>query len=193
MLFKKSVMTAAVFAVGSFAVMSANAAGTQTDTFAVTMKVNSVCRVDTTGGAISFDEQDAGTLEANVGTAGVATSSGTIGVTCSLNAPYIVNLKSTNDTTASTTGAGQMNHADGVAGINGDNKVTYQLYSAVAAAEVNKWGSDRTLSATNTAVSGTGAGLSAEATTHQVFARLTSSTDVKLGNYSDTVTATVIY
>jgi spore coat protein U-like protein len=187
MTFNKNLLTATLLTVaGLTAVSSANAAGTETGTFGVTMTVNSVCSVDASGGAISFDTLDAGTLAADVGTAGVATSTGTIDVTCSLNAPYVVNLKSGNDETASTSGAGQMNHAEG-------DKVTYQLYSAVAAGVGDEWGSNGTLSDAGTAVTGTGAGLSEGATTHQVFARLTSSTDVQLGEYSDIVTATVIY
>lgn len=188
MTFNKKLLAATLFTAGGFAaISSANAAGTQTSTFAVTMEVNSVCSVDAGGGAIDFGTLDAGTLAADVGTAGVVTSTGTIDVTCSLNAPYIVNLKSGNDETASTTGAGQMNHATGT------DKVTYQLYSAVAAGVDDQWGNDGTLSADGNGVSGTGAGLSGSATTHQVFAKLTGSTDVQLGSYSDTVTATVIY
>lgn len=187
MTFNKTLQTATLLALGGFAAMSANAAGTQTSTFAVTMEVNSVCSVDAAGGAIDFGTLDAGTLAADVGTAGVVTSTGTIDVTCSLNAPYIVNLKSGNDETASTTGAGQMNHATGT------DKVTYQLYSEAAAAIGDEWGNDGTLSAAGSGVTGTGAGLGAAATTHSVFAKLTSSTDVQLGSYSDTVTATVIY
>lgn len=185
MQFKKSLMTATMLTLGGFAAMSANAAGTETSTFGVTMQIDSVCSVNASGGAINFGKHDAGTLEASVGTVGVVTSTGTIDVTCSLNSPYIVNLKSTNDLTSSTSGAGQMNHADG-------DKVTYQLYSVAKAEAGDEWGSDGTLLAKGTGVSGIGAGLST-AKTHQVFAKLTSTTDVKLGNYTDTVTATVTY
>lgn len=187
MTFNKTLQTATLLALGGFAAMSANAAGTKTSTFAVTMEVNSVCNVDAGGGAIDFGTLDAGTLAADVGTAGVVTSTGTIDVTCSLNAPYIVNLKSGNDLTASTSGAGQMNHT------TGSDKVTYQLYSAVTAGVGDEWGNEGVLGTAGNGVAETGAGLSAPATTHQVFAKLTGSTDVQLGSYSDTVTATVIY
>jgi spore coat protein U-like protein len=185
MQFNKTLLAATLLTAGGFAaIASANAAGTETSTFGVTMEVNSVCSVDASGGAIDFGKNDAGTTAATVG---VVTSTGTIDVTCSLNAPYIVNLKSANDLTSSTTGAGQMNHASGT------DKVTYQLYSEATAAAGEEWGSDGTLIDAGTGVTGTGAGLTVEATTHQVFAKLTSTTDVQLGDYSDTITASVIY
>ncbi len=181
MQFKKSLMTATLLAVGGFAAMSsANAAGTAEDSFDVKLKIDSVCTVVASGAVIDFASQDAGVLEDTVG---IVTSSSTINVNCSLNAPYVVSLASLN--VPGTTGTGTMNGP-------GDDVITYQLYSDALGANV--WGNDGVLSgAIGNSVSGTGEGLSTAATTHQVYAKLTSTTDIQLGDYSDTVTASVIY
>lgn len=181
MLFKKSVMTAAVFAVGSFAVMSANAAGTETSTFDMTVEIDSVCTVDASGGAIDFSKLDAAaTADATI------VAGGNILVTCSKNAPYVINLKSGNNIT-NNSGAGIMKHSTSTAL---EDVMTYQLYSIADGSKT--WGSDGTLVSTGTAVSSSGSGLSTS-NPHPVFAKLTGTADVKLGVYSDIVTASVTY
>lgn len=180
MQFNKTIMTAALLTVGGFAAVSANASGTtEPSNFDVTMTVESVCTVDATGADIAFGSQDAGTTEAIVG---VKTSASTINVTCSQNAPYIVNLTPQN--VSSTTGVGTMRGP-------GSDTITYQLYSDSEATK--PWGNTGTLSAVGNGVSGTGAGLSVAATTHPIYAKLTSTTDIQLGAYTDTVSATVTY
>lgn len=181
MQFNKTLLTAALLTVGGFTAISANAAGTtEASDFDVTMTVESVCSVDATGADIAFGSQDAGTPEATVG---VETSGATINVLCSKGAPYIVNLTPNN--VSSTTGAGTMTS------VGTTDTITYELYSDLGATV--PWGNTGTLSALGNGVSGTGAGLTVAATTHSVYAKLTSTTDVKLGSYSDTVSATVTY
>lgn len=182
MTFNKKLLAATLITAGGFAaISSANAAGTtEASDFDVTMTVESVCSVDATGANIAFGSQDAGTAEATVG---VKTSGATINVLCSKGAPYIVNLTPNN--VSSTTGAGTMTS------VGTTDTITYELYSDLGATV--PWGNTGTLSALGNGVSGTGAGLSVAATTHSVYAKLTSTTDVKLGSYSDTVSATVTY
>lgn len=182
MTFNKKLLAATLLTAGGFAaISSANAAGTTAPSnFDVTMKVESVCSVDATGADIGFGSQDAGTTATTVG---VKTSASTINVICSKGAPYIVNLTPQNVT--STVGTGTLKS------VGTTDTVTYQLYSDLQA--MTPWGNTGILSALGNGVSGTGAGLSVGATTHFVYAKLTSTTDVKLGDYSDTVSALVTY
>ena len=183
MQFQKSLLTATLLAAASLTAVSANAAGTATGTFDVKLNITSVCSVVTKSGAndINFGSHAAGTTEAAVG---IAQSDLDIAVTCSKNAPYIVNLTPTS--TISTTGNGTMEGP-------GDDEVDYQLYSDAAASVV--WGNTGALGAGNAGngVTGLGDGLTAAATTHTVYARLTSTTDVQLGDYIDTVNVAVTY
>lgn len=179
MQFKKSLMTSMLFAIGSLAaISSANAAGTATGQFDVKLNITSVCSVDAATGTqdIDFGSHAAGT------TVGVAQSSTDIAVTCSKNAPYIVNL--TPVSTGSDDGAGTMSGP-------GTDTINYQLYSDLAA--TNVWGSLGVLGTENNGVAGVGEGLTAAPTTHTVYANLTSTTDIKLGDYSDTVNVAVTY
>ena len=181
MLFKKSVMTAAVFAVGSFAVMSANAA--DSGEFGVTMTLTATCSVDTSAISLAFADQSAATTTNTT----LATSTGDIAVICSKDAPYKISLASSNVT--NTSGIGQMIHAEGV-GVDSQNTISYQLYSNLEG--TTPWGSDATVG-TGNIVGGTGAGLTAGARTHKVYAKMSSPTDILLGEYSDTVTASITY
>lgn len=183
MQFKKSLMTSMLFAVsGLVAISSANAAGTATGEFNVKLNITSVCSVKATSGAqdIDFGSHAAGTTATEVG---VAKSSTDIAVTCSKNAPYIVNL--TPVSTNSEEGAGTMS------GLRTDDTISYQLYSDPAA--TNVWGNRGVLGTENNGVAGVGAGLTVAPTTHTVYANLTSTTDIQLGDYSDTVNVAVTY
>lgn len=182
MQFKKSLMTSMLFAIGGLAaISSANAAGTATGQFDVKLNITSVCSVDATSGAqdIDFGSHAAGTTAAEVG---VAQSSTDIAVTCSKNAPYIVNL--TPVSTNSDDGAGTMSGP-------GTDTIDYQLYSDAAATEA--WGNLGVLGTENNGVAGVGEGLTVAANTHTVYANLTSTTDIQLGDYSDTVNVAVTY
>ena len=180
MQFKKSLMTSMLFAVsGLVAISSANAAGTATGEFNVKLNITSVCSVKATSGTqdIDFGSYAAGTTAVEV-----AQSSTDIAVTCSKNAPYIVNL--TPVSTNSEEGAGTMNGP-------GSDTISYQLYSDPAA--TNVWGNLGVLGTENNGVAGVGAGLTVAATKHTVYANLTSTTDIQLGDYSDTVNVAVTY
>lgn len=181
MTFNKTFLTAALVTLGGFAAMSANATGTEKSTFGVTVEIDSVCTVDASGGAIDFSKLNAAaTADATI------VAGGNILVTCSKNAPYVINLKSGHNST-NTSGAGIMKHSTSVAP---EDVMTYQLYSIADGSKT--WGGDGTLLSTGTAVSSSGSGLSI-ANEHPVFAKLTGTADVKLGEYSDIVTASVIY
>jgi spore coat protein U-like protein len=182
MQFQKSLLTATLLAAASLTAVSANAAGTATGEFNVKLTINSVCSVDAAVGTndISFGSVDAGTAFAGVTAASSAVD---IGVTCSKNAPYFINLTPQNVT--STTGAGTMNGP-------GADTINYQLYSDSEATKV--WGNTATLGVVGNGVTGTGAGLAPTASNkHKVYAKLTSTTDIQVGNYTDNVKVSVIY
>ncbi|SLJ85845.1 spore coat U domain-containing protein [Psychrobacter sp. DAB_AL43B] len=179
MLFQKSLLTATLLA----AAVSANAAGTANGSFKVNLKIDSVCSAEVTNDAngVNFGTVLAGTSEATVGIKSSATA---VVVKCSKNAPYIVNLTPLSNAGANTTGAGTM------AG-PGTDTINYQLYSNAGATTV--WGNTGTLAVVGNGVSGTGTGLLAIPNTHTVYSKLTSTTDIQLGNYSDTVKVSVTY
>ena len=180
MKFQKPLLTATLLAAASLTAVSANAAGTATGNFDVKLTINSVCSVTTASGAndIAFGPVDAGTLEATVG---VKSQAKEIAVQCSKNAPYFINLSPTG---TSTTGAGEMTGP-------GTDKVSYQLYSD---AGTTVWGNTAVLGTVGNGVQGLGNGLSPATTTkHKVYAKLTSTTDVQVGDYIDTVKVDVIY
>lgn len=184
MSFQKSLLTATLLAAASLtAVSNANSAGTATGSFKVNLKIDSVCNAAITNDAagINFGSVNAGTAEATVGVKSSATA---VVVKCSKNAPYIVNLTPASNAGASTTGAGTM------AG-QGTDTINYQLYSNAAATTV--WGNTGTLALIGNGVSGTGTGLLATPNTHTVYSKLTSTTDIQLGDYSDTVKVAVTY
>ena len=159
MQFKKSVMTAAIFAVGGFVIMSeANAA--TSDTFNVTLNVSSVCDI-TAGSAADID----------LGTADNTVKTGTnaIEVFCSVGVPYKLALTPSN---AGTTGLGVLEGP-------GDD-IEYQLTQTIGG---QAWGNEI---GTNT-LDSTGTGAYA-AQSHGVTVKTTGSTDVAPGNYTDTVT-----
>ena len=178
MLFKKSVMTAAVFAVSSFAVMSANAA--DSDTFTVTTTIDASCSVDATNADVAFGIIAANTAEAATTITNKPSTSTGIAVTCSNGAPYVIKLTAAGNNT-NTAGAGKM------VGTNGNtDTITYQLNSMTDTV-IAAWGS-----LDSNDVGGTGIGLS-NAVPHLVYASITGSTDVKEDTYTDTITAAITY
>lgn len=178
MKFNKSLVTAAILAVGSLAAVSANAAGTVSDTFDVKITITSVCDVAT--GA---------TPDINFGSnvaAGAATTvqSAAIKVQCSNGTPFVINMSPTG---TSTVGIGNMTNTSA-------DSIPFKLTKDSAGN--TPWGNLGSLGTEANGVAGTGAGMTvAKAVTKTVYATVTgtNSTDVLPGTYSNTVTVAVIY
>jgi len=180
MQFKKSLMTATLVTLGGFAAMSsANAAGTQAGSFNVNMTVVSACTLSAAPLTqdITFGEVAAGgTATAN------QTNATALSVMCSTGAPYVVKLTPSN---SDANGAGVMT------GPAPTDLITYQLHSDSAG--VDAWGSTGVLNGeAGNSVSSVGAGMTA-AIEHPVYASVTGSTDVTVGNYTDLVSVSVVY
>ncbi|MBA2057148.1 spore coat protein U domain-containing protein [Psychrobacter cryohalolentis] len=165
MLFKKSVMTAAVFAVGSVAVMSANAE--TTGSFNTTLTVDTYCQISTAATAIAL-------TTVNDGAAREGTSS--IGVTCSKGTAYEIALTPGN---ADVNGSGLLK----VGGAAGQGiGIPYQLKQTTTKAV---WGS--TLGVSGNALSATGEGVRVPSTHGITINIADAATDVTPGNYIDTI------
>ena len=170
MQFNKSLMTAALLAVSSLAVVSANAATATPATFDVKLEVLAMCNI--TAGAAS--DIDLGTV--NDGS--VKTGNNTIAVACSSGTPYNVGLTSSTSET------------DGTGTLTGPGTAIGYVLTQTAGAAGTPWG-DTVGVGTNT-LAATGNGVTA-ANTHTVYATTTTSTDVAPGTYDDTVTVNVTY
>ena len=168
MQFNKSLMTAALLAVSSLAVVSANAATATPATFDVKLEVLAMCNI--TAGAAS--DIDLGTV--NDGS--VKTGNNTIAVACSSGTPYNVGLTSSTGET------------DGTGTLTGPGTAIGYVLTQTAGAAGTPWGDTV---GTNT-LAATGNGVTA-ANTHTVYATTTTSTDVAPGTYDDTVTVNVTY
>ena len=185
MKFQKSLMTATLLAIGSLTTISANAA-TANSSFKVNLTITSACTVDATasGKDLNFTPVAAGTPFATVTE---ATNAAAISINCSLGAPYVVNLTPTN-TGATGTGAGNMKHS------TLSDTVGYQLTKT--AGGVGNWGNGGTVTGgvatPGNGVSGVGIGLATKVNL-PVFAKLTTTTDVRPGDYSDIVNVSVVY
>lgn len=162
-------MTAAVFAVGSFAVMSANAAAeTAGSTFEVGMTVEKLCTV-TKAGNISLNP-----TAINIAATPKST---TFNVACSKGTPYSITMSPTSGTANS--GAGVLTGA-----VNIEEKLAYTLSETSGGAV---WGSTYKTEVL-------GAGFVADPTAYTVFVNLTAdSRDAKPDTYTDTVTVSVGY
>ena len=179
MQFKKSLMTATLVTIGGFAaISSANAAGTQAGSFNVNMTVVSACTLSAAPLTqdITFGEVAAGgTATAN------QTNATALSVMCSTGAPYVVKLTPSN---SDANGAGVMT------GPAPTDLITYQLHSDL---EGTVWGSTGILNGeAGNSVSSVGEGMTA-AIEHPVYASVTGSTDVTVGNYTDLVSVSVVY
>lgn len=182
MTFNRTLLTATMLTLGGFAAMSANAAGEAKGSFNVTTTIVSACTVAAAPSAqnIAFGEIASGTA-LNTASIKDKTSATALSVMCSTGAPYIINLSSLNNEN-STDGIGKMNGPDG-------NFIEYKLFSDT---ESTVWGGTGTLSNVGNGVSGTGEGVT-QAKNHPVYATMSSTTDVKVGNYTDTVNVSVLY
>ena len=182
MTFNKKLLTTAFLTVGGFAAMSsANASGTESSDFTITTTIESVCTIEASGASISFTDIAAGTTGTDISN---KKSAGDISVQCSNDAPYVINLSTTGNST-STTGEGLMT------GTLGDT-IAYQLNSD--AEGTTAWGNTGALGidADGNGIAGSGAGVSTPIL-HSVYATITGSTDVKQDTYEDTITASIIY
>ena len=175
MKFNKSLVTAAILAVGSLAAVSANAASPATGSFNVKLQVNAVCTVDA---AIGTQDIDFGTVDAGVAPNANVTSTTALSVKCSTGSPYTIALSPTG---AATDGTGTMT--------NGTDTIAYKLNSD--AAGTIAWGNVTTGAGANV-VTGTGTGTTS-AISHPVYATVTGSTDVRTGAYIDLVNVAVTY
>lgn len=171
MMLKKTLLAAAVFALGGIA-MSASAT-IATGTFNVSLTVNKTCAVNTTAASnITLAAVNAG--------ATTATLPGTFTVNCSNKTPFNVGLAPSGGSTA---GTGALTAPSG-------GTITYALYQD--AAGLTPWGNTATASAVGNGKSGLGGGMAtAKAVSFTTYANATGSTDVQPDTYTDTVTINV--
>lgn len=167
----KKIMLSALMAAGLVAMNTASAA-TATTTFQVTATVVANCKID------SATDMAFGTYSP---TAGDVTATSQIKVRCSKGATYTLGLD------AGTTAGGSIAQR---LMAKGTDTLQYNLYSDAARTSV--WGNS-----SGSWVSGTGAGLGTPNTiTHTVYGKLPDSAvnqDAAVGNYADTITATLTY
>ena len=158
MTFNKQLLTAALLTIGGFSVISSANAATE-DTFDIALEIASVCDI-TAGSALDID----------LGTADNTVKSGTnaIEVFCSTGTEYKLALTPGNDNT------------DGLGVLTGPGGgIEYKLTQTEGDSD---WGN--TVDNQLTSV-GTGA---YNANSHGVTVTTTSTTDLAVGNYIDTVT-----
>ena len=183
MQFNKSLLTATLLAAVSLTAVSANAAGTATGNFDVKIKIVSACTVDAATGAqdINFGEVAAGTAITQTSLQS-KTSATALSVKCSKGAPYVINLT---PSSKKTDGTGIMTRTSAPT-----DTINYQLSSTTGT--YTAWGNTGSLGATGNGVGGTGTGVT-KVINHPVYATVTGSTDVTVGDYVDTVNVSVIY
>jgi len=177
MLFKKTLIAAAMFAFSGLATTMA-ATNPATSTFNVLLKINSACTVSTTG------DVDFGNADSN--TTGDLTKNATnISVKCSKNTAYTIGLKPSNNTLL---GAGSM-AAQNVAPVTGNtDTVPYALYQDSSFATV--WGDTASTNRKTGTLDTTGN----VAKTYTVYAKvLGTNLNVTPDSYKDVVTVSVYY
>jgi len=147
-------------------------AATATTTFTVTASVSANCTISATGISFTYDP-----ISANATTA--ATATGTVTIACTKGSGPSIGLD-----------AG--NHAGAVAGVtramaNGTNRLGYELYQPAAApGNGGVWTDIGGANPLNAGVSPSKASRS-----FTVAGSVPAAQDVAIGNYSDTITATV--
>ena len=172
MKFKKSLVTAILIAISSFATISSANAETATGEFEIGLEVQSVCNL-TAGASSNIDLGD-------VNDGSIKTGTNSISVACSNGTPYKIGFIARNDS-----GAGGVGVLKGTKN-SGAISIIYKL-TQDAAGDI-PWGNTAN---TNT-VNATGAGFLA-AVSYPVYATTTGSTDVVPDTYSDMVDVTVTY
>ncbi len=170
MQFKKSLMTATLVTLGGFAAMSANAASPTTDTFDVSMKVDSICTIDTSSMDVTLAATEAGqaTTEATTATTNLI-------LNCSKGATATISLTPGN---SATDGTGVL-----TGGVSAET-VAYKLTSDLAGD--TPWGTDTTVA---TAVFAD----YATAIETPIYLTVTDKADVAPDTYTDTITVSVAY
>ena len=173
MLFKKSVMTAAVFAVGSFAVMSANA-GTAIGTVPVSVEVQAICDVNASTPELTIDAIKGGKAVANT-TGGSAM----LTINCSKGALPRIGLQP--NSTKSALGIGEMT------GETSLEKIKYKLTSVSSSGGI--WGST---DGVNTVAPAASTGY-ADNIDNTIYATITETADVAPDTYSDIINVSILY
>lgn len=167
MLFKKTLLAAAVLAFGGFAVSAS--AGTANTTMGVKIVIQNACNVVTAPTNLDFGTSGPMTATINEATAG------NISVTCTTGASYNVALDKGGNGTSITTRAMKS---------TGAALIGYQLYSDAARSVV--WGD---VVGTST-VASTGTGVSQS---FPVYGKVLAQTTPAAGTYSDTVNVVITY
>jgi spore coat protein U-like protein len=153
-------------AIGVFASVTGAYAATETDSFGVTITIESDCKITTTN-TLDFGTQ--GVLTAAVD----ATS--TLGVVCTPSTAYDIGLNTGGGSGATTTTRKMT---------GGGATIDYQMFQD--AAHTTNWGD----TVSTDTVSGTGTGTEQSFT---VYGRVPAQTTPATGTYTDTVTVTVTF
>ena len=173
MLFKKSVMTAAVFAVGSVAVMSANAAASNpaTTSFTTQTTVESICTIKAPTN-ITLDNVQAGKATTTM------YKSTSLTVNCSKGDAATISL--TPASSGTTDGLGYMVREGST------EKVNYKL--TTDAAGQTPWGA----ALGNKVTTGLAEAYATDIIT-SIYLTMTNTADVTPGTYNDTINVSVSY
>lgn len=163
---KKLAAAGAAFAVGAVGLTAPGAfAGSGNDSFSVTANVVDTCTISAAD--MAFGDYDPLSVTPTVGTSNLT-------VSCTLLAPYTIELDAGVGNSATTT-ARQMENAGG-------DQLEYSIFQDVT--HLLLWG----LAIDTLEVSGIGTGLPVPTT---MFGQIVANQQVASGAYSDTVTATI--
>lgn len=179
MMFKKTLLAAAVLAFGSFAITAQAATTTTGVDMGVQIKIQNACNVSVSSSANNVDFGTVGTL----GTKVDATATSVIGVICNDGTTYDVGINAgANASTAGDISTRRMT--------DGTNFITYQLYQE--SGHNTAWGN----TVSTDTVTGTGDGGGSNGTTatnFTVYGEVPVQTTPAAGTYTDTVQVAVTY
>lgn len=162
---KKMALATAAAAIGAVGFSGAANAGSSNDTFTVSATVVDTCTISAAD--MAFGNYDPLSVTPTAGTSDLT-------VSCTLLAPYTIELDAGTGTGATTT---QRYMEDG-----SSNQLEYSIFQDVT--HLLNWG----LEVETTEVSGVGTGLPVATT---MFGQIVANQQVPAGSYSDTVTATL--
>ncbi len=179
MMFKKTLLAAAVLALGGIAFTSSAATNPATASFNVKLKINAACTVSTTGD-VNFGNADANSTT----DLSIPGGANVINVKCSKKTPYTIGLKPSG---GSLVGAGVM-AAQNVAPVSGNtDSIAYALYQDSG---TTVWGD----TAGTNRKTGTVDNVGNVTATYPVYAKvLGTNLNVTPDSYQDTVTVSVYY
>lgn len=180
MMFKKTLLAAAMIAFGGVAFTSVAVAATNpaTSTFQVLLKINKACTV-TSPSNLDFTNADGDS------TTDLTASAAAISVKCSKNLPYTIGLKPSN---ANLVGVGSMAAQNTAPTTGNTDSVAYSLFQN--AANTTVWGDTSGTNRQAGVVDTTGN----VAKTYTVYGKvLGTNLNVTPDNYKDTVTISVYY